>query len=261
MPSAANYSRESFIKLMLIGNSGAGKTGALTSLVEAGYKLRILDMDSGLDALMSHVHAADPKLLEKIEYVSYRNRMKMTARGSVVAGKADAYPNAMKALESWPDDESDPAEWGHDTIFVLDSLTAAGRAAYQWAVAMNPTTKDPRQWYKTAQDLLEDLVANLCGEEFRTHVIIISHINYQENEAGINKGFVSAVGSALGPKLPRYVNTLLMAEVKGSGKNMKRLIRTVPTSLIELKNPSPMKLEDEYDLPTGLAKVFEGLKP
>ena len=35
------------IKLLYIGDSGSGKTGSLASLVKDGYKIRILDYDSG----------------------------------------------------------------------------------------------------------------------------------------------------------------------------------------------------------------------
>ena len=35
-------------KCILLGDSGTGKTGALASLVKAGYKLRVLDLDNKL---------------------------------------------------------------------------------------------------------------------------------------------------------------------------------------------------------------------
>ena len=40
-------------KILLIGKSGAGKTGALASLVAAGYNLRIIDTDKGVRPLRS----------------------------------------------------------------------------------------------------------------------------------------------------------------------------------------------------------------
>ena len=56
MPSLANHQSNEFTKLLIEGDSGSGKTGALASLVKAGYKLRILDMDNGLDALKQTIH-------------------------------------------------------------------------------------------------------------------------------------------------------------------------------------------------------------
>ena len=260
MPKASDYTKSSYVKFLFVGNSGAGKTGALTSLVEAGYSLKIIDLDSGLDALIQHVQAIDPKLLEKIEYVSFRDPMKMTAQGPKVAGSPKAYVNTLSALERWPEDESDPAAWGRETVLVIDSLTNAGRAAFQWARAMNPASKDPRQWYKAAQDLIEDLIANVTSESFATNVIIISHVDIYEDQSGRVRGVASSIGKALGPKLPRFFNTMILSETSGTGKNVKRLIKTMPTALLDLKNPAPMKIEAEYPIETGLAKVFEKLR-
>jgi len=260
MPKASEHTNSKLVKLLFIGNSGAGKTGALTPLVTAGYKLRIIDLDNGLDALLNHVREADPKLLEQIEYQSYRDQMKMTNLGPKLKGSPMAYMNTLTAMEKWPDDDSDPAEWGEDTIFVLDSMTNLGRAAFQWARSVNATSKDPRQWYKTAQDLIEDFIANVTSDSFRTNVIVISHVDMVETQSGMIKGFASSIGKALGPKLPRFFNTLILSEVKGSGKNVRRTIQTLPTSMLDLKNPAPMRMEAEYPIETGLLDIFTKLK-
>ena len=259
MTSAADYQKSTYVKLLFLGNSGAGKTGALTSLVQAGYKLKIIDLDNGLDALIHHVEAIDPKLLSQIEYVSYRDQMKMTAMGPKVVGTPKAYVNVCAALEKWPDDGSDPATWGKDTFLILDSLTNAGRASFQWARAMNAASKDPRQWYKTAQDLIADLVANLTSESFATNVIVITHVDMYESN-GLIKGIASSIGKALGPKLPRFFNTMILSETTGTGKNVKRKLKTAPTAMLDLKNPAPMKIDAEYDIEDGLAKIVEKLR-
>jgi len=260
MPKATEHKSAEFVKLLFIGTSGAGKTGALTSLVEAGYDLRIIDMDSGLDALINHVKDVDPALLEKIEYETFRDKIKMTSGGPKVDGAPKAYVNALRALESWPEDESDPSTWGHDKILVIDSLTNMGRAAFLWAKAANPAAKDPRQWYKAAQDLLEDLIANLTSDGFNTNVIVISHVDMIETKEGMIKGYASSIGKALGPKIPRFFNTMLLSETRGAGNSVKRQIHTVPTGLIDLKNPAPMRMEKSYDISDGMAKVFKTLK-
>ena len=259
MPTLTDHLSSAFVKLLFIGNSGAGKTGALAPLVKAGYKLRIIDLDAGLDALVNHVKEIDPKLLSSIQFQSFRDKVKMTPSGPAVIGSPKAYVQTLNALEKWPDDGSDPAKWGTDTILVIDSLTNLGRAAFQWAKAANPTSKDPRQWYKTAQDLLEDLIANVTSDAFETNVIIISHVEIVETNGTI-KGFASSIGKALGPKIPRFFNTLLLSETSGSGKQVKRKIKTLPTGMIDLKNPAPMKMEAEYEISDGLVRIFDILK-
>lgn len=260
MTSAADATKNPFVKFLLIGNSGSGKTGALAPLVLAGYKLRFLDYDSGLDSLISIVKRRDPKLLSNIQFNTYRDRMQMTQQGSKVVGAPKAYVNSLKALEKWPDDESDPATWGPDTILVIDSLSSAGLAALRWAKGTNPTARDPRQWYSAAQDVIQDLIANVTDEEFRTNVIVISHIELVETPTGSYKGFVSSIGKALGPKLPRFFNTVVLSETSGSGTKVKRLLKTVPTAMIDLKTGS-LDVAAEYDiLQDGMAKLFEDLK-
>lgn len=259
MPKASQYAKSKFVKILFVGNSGAGKTGSLVSLLEAGYTLKIIDMDNGLDALIYHTAAKDSALLDKIEYVTFRDAMKMTAQGTIVKGAPKAYPALCAALEKWPEDNSDPAAWGTDTIFVLDSLTNTGRAAFQWARATNPTSKDPRQWYGVAQTLVEDLIANLTSDSFETNVIVISHIDLMETPQGLQKGFASSIGKALGPKLPRFFNTMVLSETSGAGKTVKRSIKTMPTAILDLKNPAPMKIDAEYPIDTGLAEIFKKL--
>ena len=55
MPPIGSHQSTNSTKLMLLGESGAGKSGALASLVTAGYKLRILDFDNGLDTLKNYL--------------------------------------------------------------------------------------------------------------------------------------------------------------------------------------------------------------
>jgi hypothetical protein len=259
MATLSDHKSSEFVKVLFIGNSGAGKTGALTPLVKAGYELRIIDLDSGLDALVNHVSEIDPKLLSTVQFESFRDRMKMTAAGPAVIGSPKAYVQTLNALEKWPTDGSDPAKWGPKKVLVIDSLTNLGRAAFQWARAANPMSKDPRQWYKSAQDLIEDLIANVTSDAFETNVIIISHVEMVEAN-GTVKGFASSIGKALGPKIPRFFNTMLLSETSGSGKNVKRKIKTLPTGLIDLKNPAPMKIEAEYEISDGLEQIFKILK-
>ena len=124
---------------------------------------------------------------------------------------------------------------------------------------MNPGTKEPRQWFYAAQQGVEDTVAVLTGEGFRANVIIISHVTYSEWQDGTTRGTISSIGSSLGPKLAKYLNTLILAEKTGSGTNVKRIIRTVPTSVIDLKTPGP-GFDSALPLESGLATIFTKLK-
>lgn len=262
MAKASEQTTSTLQKILMIGNSGAGKTGSLVSMIKAGYDVRILDMDDGTAALRAFVMQECPERIDQLDYISLRDNFKPDPiKGAKVAGTPKAYTNAIKYLNEW-DDGTKPAEWGDKTIFVLDSLTLFGRAAFRWAQGMDPSCRDPRQWYSTAQESVQTVIDMLTSTDFGCHVIVMSHIDYIESSDGTTKGFASAIGKALGPKLPAVFNTMLTVQAKGSGDKIKRKIGTVPTAMIEAKNPKPFKIEKEYGIEDGLAKIFaELVKP
>lgn len=257
MPNLADHPSSAFAKIMYVGHSSAGKTSSLASLVAAGYKLRILDMDNGLDNLVAQIKHDCPDKLGNVEYETRRDNFKIVGTNLVIDGQAKAFPEAVKLLDKWSDG-SVPKEWGPEYVFVLDSLTRFGDAAFEWAKMMNPTSKEPRQWYGTAQEGIEHVLSILTGDSFKTNVIVISHLT--EGPEGTTKLFPSAIGKALGPTIPTYFNTLILAETSGSGDNVKRVIRTVPTFQVDLKNSAPFTLEKELPLASGMATVFAKLK-
>lgn len=213
MPSLADHHSSQFVKVLYIGDSGTGKTGSIASLINAGYKIKFLDMDNGLDVL---VHYVDRDKLKNVDYETRRNKYKASVGAVGVTGQASAFVDSVKLMEKWSDG-SDPATWGTDTIFVLDSLSTFGKAALEWAKGMNPLAQsgkqqDARQWFFTAQQALENVIALLTSEAFHCNVIVISHINWKEMQDGTTKGYANAIGSALGPTLARYFNTLILAE-------------------------------------------------
>lgn len=253
MPTLDNHQSSDFLKLVYIGDSGTGKTGSLVSLLEAGYKLKILDMDNGLDSLVHFARAQCPDRLADVEYETIRDEYRSSKAGPLVKGGAKAFVAALDKLTEWSE-INDP-----QTVFVLDSGSALGKSAFEWAKGMNPTAKDPRQWYFSAQQACENIIAMLTGPGFNMNVIFISHVNYKEIFEGMNKGYTNIIGSALGPTVAKYFNTLILAETSGSRTNTKRKIKTLPTGVIDLKVPNP-KVEAELPLETGLATIFSQLK-
>lgn len=259
MPKLSDHHSSTTVKLILIGDSGTGKTGSLVSLLAEGYKLRILDMDNGLDSLVQWGRRIAPDKLSNVEFETVRDNYKASTLGPVIAGQPKAFLSALQLMTKWSDGTA-PSEWDSSTVFIIDSLTALSKSAFDWAKGMNPTAKDPRQWYFSAQQALENIIAMVTSESFKPNVIIISHVTYKELADGTTKGYTSSIGSALGPTIPKYFNTLLLAESVGSGTNVKRTIKTLPTGVIDLKTPIPFKLPAALPLDTGIAEVFKQLK-
>lgn len=258
-----NHQSSKFTKLLLMGDSKSGKTGALASLVK-NYSLRILDFDNGLDALAQVVRRDNPKLLDKIEFRTLRDKMKATPLGPVIDGTATAFIEGLKMLDRWKYGDVDlgvPAEWGAECILVLDSLTFMSDAAFNFREPLVPRSKDGkydvRAVYKDAQDAVESVLALLTSESFRTNVIVISHVRYVDNPDGTKKGYPTAVGSALSPTIPRYFNSVALAQ---TGPGGKRQIQTVPTAMIDLANPASFKMLPTLPIETGLATFFETVR-
>lgn len=254
MPKGSEHKSAHITKMLLIGESGSGKTGALASLAAAGYKLRILDYDTGLDYLMNYMRKKHPEKLDNIEYVSLRDKMKATTAGFIPVGVPNAYTKGIQLMDKW-EDGTVPSNWGHDYIFVVDSLTRLGDAAFNWKEALNPGAKEPRTIFYAAQQAVEEVLAAITSDDFNCNVIVTSHVRWMERGDGTTKAFPTAIGGALGPKIPTYFNSLVLTETTGSGQNIRRQIRTAPTAFLDLKNPAD--LSAPLPIETGLADFFK----
>jgi AAA domain-containing protein len=269
MPTLAHHQSNEYTKLLIEGDSGSGKTGALASLVAANYKLRILDMDNGLETLKQYVLRECPQNIGNVEYRTLRDKRKASPLGPIIDGQPKAFVTALNMLDRWKykdekGNETDlgiPAEWGPDCILVLDSLTFLSDAAFDFREPLSPKGSsgkyDIRAVYKDAQDAIENVLALLTSESFRTNVIVISHIRYVDNPDGTKKGYPTAVGSALSPQIPRYFNSVALCQTSAGGK---RTIQTTATAMIDLKNPKPFAMLPTYPIETGLADFFKVLR-
>jgi hypothetical protein len=264
MPSLKDHQSNLYTKMLIMGDSGSGKTGAMASLVKAGYKLRILDFDNGLETLKQYVLKECVEKIDNVEYRTLRDKRKATAEGPVIDGSPQAFIQGTKMLFNWKYDDVDlgpPKDWGPDCIFVLDSLSFFSDAAYDFREPLTPRSRDgkydARAVYGDAQDAIEKSLAYLTSETFQTNLIITAHVRYIETQDGTKKGYPNSVGSALSPIIPRYFNSVARCETKAGGK---RTIQTVATSTIDLKNPKPFEMLPSYPLETGLADFFAVLR-
>jgi hypothetical protein len=269
MPSLAEHQSNNFTKLLLLGDAKSGKTGSLVSLVEAGYKLRIIDMDNLLDILAKMIMETCPDKINNVEFRTVRDKRKMGPGGPVISGAPKAFIEAIKLLDRWKyigDDgvEVDlgvPAEWGPDCILVLDSLSRFCDAAYDWREPLTPKGKsgeaDGRATYGDAQDAVENVLASLTSSAFETNVIVIAHGTYMDLPDGTKKIFPQGVGQKLSPKIPQYFPNYIRYKNVGG----KRTIQLESDPMIDLANTNPMKFESKtLPIETGLATFFEVLR-
>lgn len=261
MPSLEYHQSNDWTKLLLLGDAKSGKTTALWSLVKAGYKLRILDMDNLLDSLKERLIKECPDKLGTVEYRTLRDNYKFVADGSVVVdGAPKAFMNAMKMLDKWKYDDidlGDPKEWGPDCILVIDSLSRLCDAAYDFNAALAAKGMDGRAIYGAAQDAVESTLANLTGVKFTANVIVICHGNYMDQPDGTKKIFPQGVGQKLSPKIPQYFPVYVRFKNIGG----TRTVQLTSDPMIDLAMPK-IDAFKEKTLPveTGLATIFDTLR-
>ena len=281
MPTLANYKTDNYLKMLLIGESGSGKTGALASLAKAGYKLRILDFDSGLDILPEVLHN-DPAAMGNIEYESCTDKLKSIGGKIVPEGVPKGYEKAMNLLTKWgvkngaEKDLGRPSEWGRDTFIIIDSLSHMGNAAMRRVQALNGRSGE-KIWqdeWGTCQNMLENCLALLYSEDFKCNVIVTAHVKYIGGRKGDDgepddprpmTGLPNAPGVALSPKVPSYFNSMLLCKQEGTGKLAKRVIYTIPDGLVGVKQPFvggdiPTKLPIDTGLGTFAEKALGKMK-
>lgn len=291
MPSLTNHQSAQTTKMLLIGDSGSGKTGALASLAAAGYNLRILDLDNGLDILknyLSHPNSVyfkkDPTAISRVIYSTHTDRMRNLA-GQIFPMEAKAWANTIAKLEHWkePAGPDSPAvdlgrltDWTPQDILVIDSLSMLSTAAANFVLQMNGalgtgksrTSNEERRDIWAAQKMLRTLLEMLYDSNVKCNVIVTSHIAFvnemgekpKEGEASAMQGYPAAIGRALSPHIPRYFNTVLYARVIGSGPGARHRIYTVPQGVVNVKSSAPLSVSPDYPLETGLADYFAALR-
>jgi hypothetical protein len=220
-------------------------------------------MDNGLDSLKQYVLRDYPNKLQNIEYRTLRDKYKATAMGPICP-QPKAFVEAIKMLDRWKYDDTDlgvPAEWGPDSVLIIDSFTFLSDAAFNWADPLTPRGRssgesDKRATYGIAQGALQKILELVSSEAFETNVIVTFHVRYIDTETG-RKGYPTSIGEALSPKIGRYFNSMAMCQTTAGGK---RTIQTAATAMIDLKNPKPFEMEPKYPLETGLADFFKVLR-
>ena len=299
MPTLSEHQSANAIKLLVVGDTGAGKTVALATLANAGFRLFIQDYDNGLDALR---HFVKPEFHKQVFFKTFIDPLS-DAQGRI-AGIPSAATNGFKALDAWlePLEADDPVpdgalnvttppalpgakpgvalkrvanmggvkQWGPQDVLVIDSLTFLGKACMNHVLALNghlgqrPTMPD----WGDAIAMQENMLAMLYSDTVKCNVVITAHLAFQDDTGlgGGQKGYPSALGSKLPPKVGRYFNSVVLVESQpqlGVGKDGRpnpplRQLRTQSTPRIELKTPNPtipptLPIDPFSPTPSGLA--------
>jgi AAA domain len=274
MPPLRDHQSSVTTKLLLVGEHGSGKTGALASLAQAGYNLRIIDVDNGIDVLSNLLRAKNSPYgvdaLARVEYETLTDSRRNQG-GRLVPGRATVWQRLVGLLTNWKTETADFGSittWTTKDILVIDTLRFAARAALQFVLAMNARLgqKPFQSDYGDAQELVIQLLETLADESVKSNVIVNTHIKYLGDDNGPLTGFPMTVGKALDSQVGGYFNTVLLARATGKGDQLKQKIITktaaagLGAGVIALKNTAPLSVRAEYDLSSGLAEYFKAVR-
>lgn len=285
MANAAKMAQYPPVRCMVVGYPGSGKTGALASLVDAGFKLRVLDFDGNLEPLLKF---SDPQRLTNVDVVYFEDKLRVTGQFMEPVGIPKAFVSALQMMDHWKYDEDGQqvdlgksSEWGPDTIVVLDSLTKMGDAAFRRAqklLGKNPTNTTQQVWGLAMAEQAA-FIERLTSTSNRHHVIVLAHLKMispkdvakgdEDITVDIKRQIAEIVPTrlfprALGRELPQQIGgefpTLLLAEAEHKGNTVRRVLRTVPRPDLDLKLPAP-NIPPTLDIADGMLKVFQALSP
>lgn len=278
------------VRAMLVGYPGAGKTGALACLLNAGFKLKVLDFDGNLEPLLLY---ANPAMLGNLDAISFEDKMRMGQGGLEPIGIPTAFADAWRAMDEWKyksigldgvpfeTNLGKSDDWGPDTVVVLDSLTAMGEAAKARSMKMQnktPTTMTDRVWGLAMQEQ-ETFVKRLTAASNKFHVIVLAHLKMigpKDIRSGDNavttqikteqaslidtRLFPSALGWALPQQIGQHFPTLLELKLTVKAGHAKRMLNLVPRPELDIKLPSKLEAR-ELDISDGMLQVFRTLSP
>lgn len=296
----ANFESESTtdpIKMMVLGDTGSGKTGGLASLVAGGFNVRLIDFDNGTDVLKGYLR--DPKSIytkahpeglwtaEQAATITSRFRYetcidkKIAYRGSITTTTASGWQRAVNLLENWKTSDASygpVSSWTSRDILVIDTLTFATKRALDFNMSMNKNlgsmpafTRD----YRPAQFFIENLLGLLYDPSVKCNVIVTCHIAWftesvqttdKEGKPSMSanspvssnrKGYPDTVGQALWLKIGRYFNNVVQAKTVSAGR--RALSTENDLNLEMLKTSAPLTVKSRYPIDTGYLELFRDL--
>ena len=260
-------------KVMLLGESGAGKTHSLVTLIEAGITPFIIFTEPGMATLgkalndhglsedqchWRHISSATQswgsmiKMSENLNKMSFDMITKMTDPHKM---EYTQWIDVLKTCEDFVDERTGTSfgnvgSWGPDRALIIDSLSGLNDMAMALIVGSRPTRSMP-DWM-VAQNNLVGFINKLCVD-LDCHFILTGHLEREQDEVsgGISL-MASTLGKKLAPKLPRYFDEVVMA---------KRLQDKFMWSTAEANAALKFRLlPDRNDIPPSFVPLTEAWK-
>jgi hypothetical protein len=238
MTDERDPSLEVGFNVLLEGQSGAGKTHSLGTLVDTGLEVHTIFLEAGQETLLGyytdkglpippnlHIHnlksrtASFKDLLDSAKKVNTLPHDALCKMTDPYRSRYDAFFHLLNALNDYTDQRTGESfggvdTWGIDRVIAIDGLSGINRMAMQLVTGGRPSWSVSD--YGQAQFFIEELLKRLCND-CRCNFVLIGHI---EREVDLIQGgtfsTVSTLGKALAPKIPQLFSDVILAKREGS---------------------------------------------
>lgn len=232
-------------KILLFGDSGAGKTYSLGTLGDwcagHGKELFVLFTENSTETFLGywrdrgleipacvHWHQALTRPLdltriaagaEKVGQLSYESLTKTVDANR--SGENNAFWKILQSCSDFPDDRTGKKfgrvdGWGLERVFALDSFTELGNAAGKMVIGSKPTMAPPE--YGVAQSNTMNFI-RLCTQGIPCTFVMTAHPTRDKDEiTGTVKTTISTggIGTAIIPQIPPLFSDVIWAVREGN---------------------------------------------
>ena len=221
--------------ILLMGETGAGKTHSIRTLISNGLEVFVIGTEPNfLDTLLDatdpnaihrlHWRAISPArvgikglqdMVKKITQMDFDSLSKMRPD----AGRATAQlVTVLSTLEDFKDDRTGKSfgsveSWNSGRALVIDSLSGLNLMAMDLTIG-NKVTAHQGEW-GVAMGTLEKLLLNLCSN-LKAFFVLTAHLERETDELTQgSKLMPSTLGRKLAPRLPRFFSEVVLAYREG----------------------------------------------
>lgn len=212
------------VNIMLLGDSGSGKTHAIRTLLEADLEVFVLFTEPGMETLSDtpsdklHWHYVPPaspdfaSMIDSAKKINTLDFKTLSNLGDIDKRKCTEFIDVLVCLSNFKCDRTGQEygavdSWGSDRVLVLDSLSGLNISAMNLVAGTKPI-KSQGDW-QVAVDNLERLIIKLCVDT-ECHFVLTAHLERETDEVTGGVTLVSAtLGRKLGPKLPRFFSDVI----------------------------------------------------
>ena len=281
------------IRLINIGESGHGKTGALASLCAAGFKVRVLDLENGIETLVNLL--VDPaskypkEAINNLRWITLTESRRVI-NGAIVPRAATQWPKLTAMLEQWRGDFRFDREafaktgqyedgivkcedslgsiysWNASVVLCIDTLTSAALAAVNHKLMLEGKLGAPRSSMESMRDAgsSQGMIMNLLGffadASLKCNVVINTHLNWAKEdgrhpEVGY-EGTLYGFPSAIGKALNLQLGRNFNHIIMTQRRGIEQRIYTRDVPNVALKSGAPLRVKASYPLVTSLADYF-----